>query len=281
MHGHDLAVTPRPFPTPLARTLAATRSQGRAALAAYLPVGFPDFATSLEAMHQVAEAADVLEVGVPYSDPVMDGDTIRTAAAQALRAGFRIEDAFTAVRELAARSTTALVMTYFQPVHRYGPERFARRLAQAGGSGVIIPDLPVDEAAQWLHAARDHGLDTVFVVAPTASNARLAAICAQGSGMIYAPATMGVTGGQGPLHPGLEGFVTRLRHVTDLPVGVGIGVSTPEQAAAVGKIADTCIVGSAFVRALGSRPGPAGVCTAASLAHRLAEGLRRPLHTAA
>ncbi|MEU7072907.1 tryptophan synthase subunit alpha [Streptomyces narbonensis] len=258
----------------MTQALAHARRRGRAALAAYLPAGYPTFAQSLDTLHLLATTADVLEIGLPYTDPLMDGPVIQHAAEQALRAGFRTEHLFTIVRELAAASRTALVvMTYWQPVHHFGPRRFAQRLAAAGGTGVIIPDLPVDEATEWLDAAHEHHLDTVFVVAPNATDQRLARVCAAASGMVYAPATTGVTGAQGPLHPDLPAFVNRLRTLTHLPVGVGIGVSTPAQAALVGTYADAVIVGSAFIRAIDSAPGPAGPLQAALLAQRLADGL--------
>ncbi|MFE0774303.1 tryptophan synthase subunit alpha [Streptomyces sp. NPDC058861] len=258
----------------LEQALARARGQGRAALVAYLPAGYPTLDQSLDALHLLATTADVIEIGLPFSDPLMDGPLIQRAAEQALRAGFRTEHLFTTVRELAAASNAALVvMTYWQPVHHYGPARFAQRLAAAGGAGVIIPDLPVEEASEWLNAAHQHRLDTVFVAAPNATDQRLARVCAAASGMVYAPATTGVTGSQGPLHPDLPAFVDRLHTLTDLPVGVGIGVSTPEQAALVGTYADAVIVGSAFIRALGSAPGSAGALQAALLAQRLADGL--------
>ncbi|WNI20092.1 tryptophan synthase subunit alpha [Actinacidiphila sp. ITFR-21] len=266
----------------LEEVLGATRAQSRAALAVYLPAGYPTLDQSLDTFRLLATYADVIEVGLPFSDPMMDGPSIQHANAQALQAGFRIEDVFTTIRELAAISTAALlVMTYWQPVHRYGPERFARRLAAAGGAAAIIPDLPVEEATDWLRAAHEHGLNTVFVVAPNVTDQRLARLCGAGSGMIYAPATAGVTGTQGPLHPGLNTFVDRLRGITPLPIGVGIGVSTPEQAAVAGSFADAVIVGSAFIRTIEANPGPTGAIEAATLARNLARGLRSPLQSAA
>ncbi|MFD8882114.1 tryptophan synthase subunit alpha [Streptomyces erythrochromogenes] len=266
----------------LDQALAQARGEGRAALAAYLPAGYPTLGESIDALRLLAATADVIEVGLPYSDPLMDGPVIQQAAAQALRAGFRTEHLFTTVRELAAASRAALVvMTYWQPVHHYGPDRFAKRLAAAGGAGVIIPDLPVEEATDWLSAAQEHSLDTVFVVAPNTTDQRLARVCAASSGMVYAPATAGVTGSQGPLHPGLRAFVDRLRTLTPLPVGVGIGVSTPEEAALVGSYADAVIVGSAFIRAIAHTPGSAGALQAALLAQNLADGLRRSVLSAA
>lgn len=268
-------------PSPLSAALAAARARSRAALAAYLPAGYPTLGQSLDALRLLAASADVIEVGLPFSDPLLDGPTIQRANAQALKAGFRIEDLFTTVRELAVSSSAALLaMTYWQPVYRYGPERFAHCLAAAGGAGVIVPDLPVEEAAPWLHAARLTGLDTVFVVAPNATDQRLSRVCAAGSGMIYAPATAGVTGTQGPLQPELRTFVDRLRTLTPLPIGVGIGISTPEQAAQVGAFADAVIVGSAFIRALDA-PGSAGIAQAGLLAQHLAAALEHPLTSAA
>jgi tryptophan synthase alpha chain len=259
----------------LDEVFASARREGRAALAAYLPVGYPTVETSVAALRELGRHADVLELGLPFSDPLMDGPAIQRAGAAALAGGFRIRHLLAAVRELAATSPAALlVMTYWQPVARYGPGRLAAGLAEAGAAGVVLPDLPVEEAGAWLAAARAHGLHTVFVVAPNADDARLARICAAGGGMVYAPAVAGVTGASAPPSAGLPAFVARLRTLTSLPVGVGIGVSTPAQAQRVGRFADAVIVGSALVRCLLDAPGPAGVRAAAALAADLAGAVR-------
>ncbi|MFJ6214935.1 tryptophan synthase subunit alpha [Streptomyces sp. NPDC092296] len=269
--------------TELDRAFRTARAEGRALLAAYLPAGYPTLDTSLDALYALGRHADILEIGIPFSDPVMDGPTIQAAGVQALRAGFRTGHLFGIVRELAASSPAQLVaMTYWQPVDRYGPQRFAADLADAGAAGVILPDLPVDEAGPWLEAARDHGLHTILVAAPNASDARLAQVCAASSGMVYAPAVGGVTGHCGPLNPRLPAFINRLREAAPLlPIGVGIGVSTADHAAQLSRIADAAIVGSELIRRLRDAPGAAGIAAAAELAAELAAGVRRRMHPAA
>ncbi|MFF5019008.1 tryptophan synthase subunit alpha [Streptomyces sp. NPDC001165] len=249
-------------------------------LAAYLPAGYPDLATSLDLLHQLAASADVLEVGWPFTDPVMDGPVVQEAGAQALAAGFTVRHLMQTVRSLAP-VTHVLVMGYYQPLYRYGLRRTAEELAAAGAAGVILPDLNIDEAAPWLAEARRVGLHTVFVIAPTASDERLRRIAAAGGGMLYAPATAGVTGTTGTLSASLPSFVRRLRTLTSLPVGAGIGVSRPEQAAHIGQFADAAIVGSAFIRAVRDAPGRAGIAAAAQLAGELRQALHVPAVTAA
>jgi tryptophan synthase alpha chain len=263
----------------LGAAFATARADGRAALAAYWPVGYPTVDQSMDALHAISAHTDILELGVPFSDPMLDGPTIQHAMAQALAHGFRMRHLFAAIRELAA-SSAVLVMTYWQPVAHFGPDRFAAELACAGAAGVILPDLPLEEARPWLDAARTHGLHTVPVVAPASTDARLARVCAEASGMIYAPAVAGVTGTQGPLASGLVSFVDRLRSVTAVPVGVGFGVSTADQAAIVSTFADAVIVGSALIRQLNTTPGPAGIAAAAELARDLADGVRYRLRSA-
>ncbi|MFJ2627688.1 tryptophan synthase subunit alpha [Streptomyces sp. NPDC087532] len=244
----------------------------RPLLAAYLPAGYPTPAASLDLLHQLASQADILEVGWPYSDPLMDGPVIQQAAAQALAAGFTIRHLLRTVRSLAGHAHV-LVMGYYQPLHRYGLRRAAESLAEAGAAGVILPDLNIDEAAAWLTEAKRAGLHTVFVVAPTAADNRLRRIGAAGGGMLYAPATTGVTGSTAALHTGLRPFVHRLRTLTPLPVGVGIGVTRPEQAAEIGQFANAAIVGSALIRAVRSAPGGRGITAALSLADELRHAL--------
>ncbi|MFJ8787205.1 tryptophan synthase subunit alpha [Streptomyces sp. NPDC102476] len=249
-------------------------------LAAYLPAGYPDPVTSLDLLHQLAASADILEVGWPYTDPMMDGPVIQEAGAQALAAGFTVRHLMETVRSLAP-VTHVLVMGYYQPLYRYGLRRTAEELAEAGAAGVILPDLNIDEAAPWLAEACRVGLHTVFVIAPTASDERLRRIAAAGGGMLYAPATAGVTGTTGALSDSLPPFVRRLRTLTSLPVGAGIGVSRPEQAAHIAQFADAAIVGSAFIRAVRDAPGRAGFAAAAQLAGELRQALRVPAVTAA
>ncbi|WP_340295502.1 tryptophan synthase subunit alpha, partial [Aquipuribacter hungaricus] len=240
----------------------AAVEDGRAALVGYLPVGYPDLPTSIEAMVALATSGcDVLEIGVPYSDPVMDGPLIAAAADQALRQGTRLADTFTAAAAVheAAPGCALLVMTYWNPVARTGVDEFAARLAAAGVSGLITPDLIPDEASEWLQASEDHDLERVFLVAPSSSDERIAMTARASSGFVYAASTMGVTGERATVGGGAADLVARTRTAGADRVCVGLGVSTPEQAGDIAAFADGVIVGSALVRALsGADGGPGG-----------------------
>ncbi|MFF8601814.1 tryptophan synthase subunit alpha [Streptomyces sp. NPDC015232] len=268
-------MTLTPGPAAFDRAFRTARAARRAAFAAYYPVGFPTVEQSLVNLQALAQHADVIEVGLPFSDPVLDGPTIQQATRQALDAGFRMKDLFTAVRAIRTATRAAvLVMTYWQPVADQA-DRFAAELAEAGAAGALIPDLPLEEAGPWLAAARRHGLHAVPLAPPTASDERLARICAAASGMIYAPATSGVTGHTGPLAPDLPAFVDRLRAYTRLPISVGIGISNAEQAHQAAEYADGVVVGSALLRHIQANPGPDGIRAAVTLARDLALGVRR------
>lgn len=231
--------------------LQRCREEGRAALVGYLPVGFPDVPGSVRAMVAMVEAGvDIVEVGVPYSDPLMDGPVIAYAADQALKRGARVSDLFTATRAIRDAGAPPLGMTYWNLILHYGPAGFARDLAAAGGAGMITPDLIPDEAGQWMEATDETGLDRVFLVAPSSTEQRLAAVTSACRGFVYAASHMGVTGARASLGDAAEVIVKRTRAVTDKPVCVGLGVSTREQAAEVAAFADGVIVGSALVRCL-------------------------------
>jgi tryptophan synthase alpha chain len=235
----------------VAQRFDACRAEGRAALVGYLPVGYPSVPASVAAMLDLVEAGvDLVEVGFPYSDPLMDGPVIQAAVEQALSQGLRAADVLGAVEALAGHGVTAVVMTYWNPVERYGVEAFARDLAAAGGAGLITPDLIPDEAAPWLTAARAHDLASVFLVAPSSSEERLASTVQACRGFVYAASTMGITGTRAQLAATAPALVARTRRHTALPVAVGLGVSTAEQAAEVAGYADGVIVGTAFVRRL-------------------------------
>ena len=254
------------------------RAEGRSALVGYLPAGFPDVDGAIEALRVLVDSGcDVIEVGLPYSDPVMDGPTIQAAAQQALERGVRTADVLRTVEAVAATGTPTVVMTYWNPVDRYGVARFARDLAAAGGAGLITPDLTPDSDPQWAAAADAHDLDKIFLVAPSSTDARLAMTTAACRGFVYATAVMGVTGAREATSDLAEPLVARTRATTDLPVAVGLGVSTGEQAAAVASYADGVIVGSAFVRVLLDHPDDraAGLAALATLAADLAGGVRR------
>ncbi|GAB3466344.1 tryptophan synthase subunit alpha [Actinophytocola sediminis] len=253
---------------------ARTRAENRAALIGYLPAGYPTVDGSAERLAAMIDSGcDVVEVGVPYSDPVMDGPTIQAAADQALRGGFRLRDVFRVVEHVSSAGGQAVVMTYWNPVHRYGVDRFARDLAAAGGLGIITPDLIPDEAADWIAAAQTHDLDRIFLVAPSSSAERIAVTAAATTGFLYATAVMGVTGARDQVDDAAADLVSRARECTDLPIAVGLGVRSGEQAAEVAGFADAVVVGSAFVS---KATEVAGV---RELAEELAAGVRRPVVT--
>jgi tryptophan synthase alpha chain len=254
------------------------RAEDRSALVGYLPAGFPDVDGSIEALRLMVEAGcDVIEIGLPYSDPVMDGPTIQAAAQQALEGGTRTTDVLRTVEAVAATGVPTVVMTYWNPVERYGVDRFARDLASAGGAGLITPDLVPEEAQGWVAAADAHGLDKVFLVAPSSTEARLRSTTAACRGFVYATAVMGVTGARESTSDLAGPLVRRTRSVTDLPVGVGLGVSDGDQAAEVARYADGVIVGSAFVRRLldAGADRARGLESLSELTRDLAEGVRR------
>ena len=253
------------------------KAEGRAALVGYLPAGFPDVAGSVDAMRAMVDGGcDVIEVGLPYSDPVMDGPTIQAAAQQALEGGVRTTDVLRTVEAVAQTGAKVVVMTYWNPVERYGVERFAADLASAGGSGLITPDLVPDEAAEWVAAADAHDLDKIFLIAPSSTDRRLAMTVEACRGFVYATAVMGVTGARESTSDLAGPLVKRARELTDLPIAVGLGVSNGDQAAEVAGYADGVIVGSAFVRRLLDAPDTAsGVAAVRALAEDLATGVRR------
>ncbi len=254
-----------------------TRAENRAALVGYLPAGFPDLKTSIAAIEAMVDGGvDLVEVGLPYSDPVMDGPVIQAAADRALAAGTRTSDVLTVVRDASTTGVPTVVMTYWNPVERHGVDRFAADLAGAGGAGLITPDLTPDEAGEWISASDAHRLDRIFLVAPSSTDERLAMTAEASSGFIYATSIMGVTGQREQTSSAAPTLVERLRAVTDKPVGVGLGVSNRAQAHEVAEFADAVIVGSALVRCLLDAPdSTSGVDAVRSLAHELRAGVDR------
>jgi tryptophan synthase alpha chain len=257
----------------LAARIAAAKAEGRAALIAYLPVGYPDVDRSIAALTAAVEGgADVVEIGIPYSDPGMDGPVIQEAVDVAVRAGVGMRDVLRAVEAVAAAGAVPVVMSYWNPIEHYGVERFAADLAAAGGAGAITPDLIPDEGAPWIAAAERADLDRVFLVAPSSTEARLRSTTAACRGFVYAASTMGVTGTRATVGDAAEGLVARTRAVApDLAVCVGLGVSTGAQAAEVAAFADGVIVGSAYVREMLEGRGAEGVRV---LSQDLAKGVR-------
>ncbi len=255
--------------------LDSLKSEGRAALIGYLPVGYPSVDESILAARALIEAgADIIELGIPYTDPVMDGATIQAAVEEALAGGVRLKDVFRAVAELQDTGAPILVMTYFNPVFHYGVERFAADLAAAGGAGLITPDLTPESAGDWIAAADKHGLDKVFLVAPSSTEPRLRLTAEASRGFVYAASTMGVTGVRASVDDHAQELVERTYAAGAEHVCVGLGVSTATQAAEVAAYADGVIVGSAFVRPL-SQPGPFAdrVAAMADVARSLAAGI--------
>ena len=256
-------------------TIEQCKADGRAALIGYLPAGYPDVDGSIAALRaMVAAGVDLVEIGLPYSDPVMDGPVIQQATQQALARGFRVRDLFRVVEAVAEVAPT-LVMTYWNPVERRGVEEFAGALADAGGAGLITPDLIPDEADDWFVASDKHGLDRVFVVAPSSTDERIALTTKASRGFVYAASLMGVTGARTELSTAGSALVERVRAATTLPIGLGLGVSTGAQAAEIAGFADGVIVGSAFVRCLvDATDRAAGVDAVSALAAELATGVR-------
>ena len=255
----------------LSRLFDECRAEGRSALIGYLPTGFPDVPTSISAMTAMVESGcDIIEVGIAYSDPGMDGPVIAAATEAALRGGVRVRDALAAVEAISKAGGRAVVMTYWNPVLRWGVDAFARDLASAGGLGMITPDLIPDEASVWLEVSDAHDLDRIFLVAPSSTPERLAATARASRGFVYAASTMGVTGARDAVSLAAPELVRRVKAVSDIPVGVGLGVRSREQAAEIGAYADGVIVGSALVSALKD-----GIPAVRSLTEELADGVRQ------
>lgn len=259
-----------------------TRAEGRAALIGYLPAGFPSLEGSIAAMRAMVEGGvDAIEVGLPYSDPLLDGPTIQEAVDTALKAGVTTTDVMATVAAVATTGAPTLVMSYWNPIERFGVDRFATELVAAGGVGTITADITPDEADEWIDAAGRHGLDRIFLVAPSSTDERIASTAHVTSGFVYAAAVMGVTGARSQVGAAARDLVARTKARTPLPVCVGLGVSTAGQAAEIAAFADGVIVGSAFVKLLLEAPSPeAGVAAVRSLAEELAAGVRVPVPSA-
>jgi tryptophan synthase alpha chain len=269
-----------PGASPVTTAFGKASADNRAALVGYLPAGFPTVAGAIEAAKAMAAAgADVIEIGLPYSDPLMDGPVIAEAVHRALAAGTRVADVLRTVEAVAEAGVAVLVMTYWNPVDHYGVRAFARDLAAAGGSGLITPDLSPEEAGPWLRASDEYGLDRVFLAAPSSTDHRIAMIARECRGFVYAASLMGITGTRNTVSGQAAGLVQRIRTHTDVPVAVGLGVSNGAQAAQVAAFADGVIVGSAFVRRLldaeDATDPAAGTHAITGLTTELAAGVRR------
>ncbi|MEU1210500.1 tryptophan synthase subunit alpha [Nocardia sp. NPDC005825] len=254
----------------LANTFAACREENRAALIGYLPAGYPDVQGSIDACKAMVESGcDIIEVGVAYSDPVMDGPTIQRAAEQALAGGVRVRDVFKVVEAISQAGGKAVVMTYWNPVLKYGVDSFSRDLAAAGGLGLITPNLIPEEADDWFVASSTHNLDRIFLVAPSSTEERLVKTLEASKGFVYAASTMGVTGARDAVSSMAPALCARIRAHSDIPIGVGLGVRSGAQAAEIASYADGVIVGSALVTAAAQ-----GLDAIRALTDELAQGVR-------
>ncbi|HUW87937.1 MAG TPA: tryptophan synthase subunit alpha [Candidatus Paceibacterota bacterium] len=262
--------------TPLEELLAKVRGENRAALIAYLPAGFPSAQKCKDAISALARAGvDAIEIGFPYSDPVMDGPTIQEAADISLRGGTGAAEVLSTLKFAHDAGLPAVVMTYWNPIERYGVDAFAKAIASNGGSGVITPDLTIEESETWQAATSAAGVNTIYVLAPSSTQERIAAVTGKCSGFVYAASLMGVTGARTTMSSGAQDLVSRIRSTTDLPVAVGLGVSTREQARYVAGFADGVIVGSAFIKALlEAKSHEDGLVAIGELAKELAMGVR-------
>lgn len=270
-------MTAHTAPSRLGSVFERCRAENRAALIGYLPVGYPTVERSIEFFTTMVDAGcDIIEVGVPYSDPVMDGPTIQYAADVALHNGVRVRDVFTAIEAISAAGGASVVMSYWNLVLQYGVDSFARDLAAAGGAGMITPNLIPEEGAQWHTASDAHDLDRIYLVAPSSSAERLALTVDASRGFIYAASTMGVTGARDAVSDAAPELCARVRAYSDIPIGVGLGVRSGAQAAQIAAYADGVIVGSALVTAAGE-----GADKLAALVAELAQGVRSaPSHDA-
>ncbi len=264
-------------PSKLNETLARCKAEGRAALIGYLPACFPTPDRGIAVLQALVEGGvDAIEVGLPYSDPVLEGPTIARSHDVALRAGSTTARVLSTVQAVAATGVPTVVMTYWNPVERYGVERFAADLAAAGGCGLDHPRPATRRGGAVGRGKRRPRLDRIFVVAPSSTDRRLAMTARYCRGFIYAASVMGVTGTRAQTSSLAPALVDRIRATTSLPVGVGLGVSNADQAAEVAGYADAVIVGSAFVRRVLEARGPADEAVAVrTLAAELAAGVRR------
>lgn len=262
--------------TQLDSVMAKVRTENRAALIAYIPAGFPSKSGCAKAIKALAAAGvDAIEIGFPYSDPVMDGPVIQEVAEISLKAGTNAADVFEALNVASGTGVAAVVMTYWNPIAKYGVDKFAQSIAENGGSGVITPDLTIEESDEWIAATQRSGINPIYVVAPSTKDERLRSVTAKTGGFVYAASMMGVTGTRSTVSSSASELVARVRTVTDLPISVGLGVSTREQAKSLAAYADGVIVGSAFIKLLlSAQSEQEGLDAISDLARELALGVR-------
>jgi len=243
--------------THISETFAALRSRGEVALIPYITAGDPDLATTFHLVHELArQGADLIELGIPFSDPMADGPTHQRAAERALRSGTSIARVLDLAQNLRRTQTVPLILfTYYNLVFRYGGERFARDARQAGVDGVLCVDLPPEEADELKRETDRQDLDLIFLLAPTSSLSRVRTVLTRARGFVYYVAVTGVTGARATLPPDLSEMVRRIRAISPVPVGVGFGISSPEQAAEVASVADAVIVGSVLSQIIETHGG--------------------------
>ncbi|MBC7340525.1 MAG: tryptophan synthase subunit alpha [Firmicutes bacterium] len=260
---------------PLAERIAACLGGGGKLLVTYFTAGHPDLETTVRVVEAAGEAgADCVEIGVPYSDPLADGPVIQAAATRALRGGFRVAWTWEIARRVVRSGVPLAVMTYVNPVLRYGPEAFCRDAAAAGVAGLLVPDLPPEEAGELGRLARRHGLALIPFVAPTSPDHRIRMAVEAGQGFVYCISVTGVTGARPEVSARARELVERVRRYTRLPVLVGFGISTPQQAGEVARFADGVIVGSSLVARVDAAASPE---EAVRSVRELVAGLRQAL----
>lgn len=261
----------------VASVFQKAKTENRAALIAYLPAGFPNQSDSLKIFEALlANGVDLIEVGFPYSDPLMDGPIIQEAVQMSLEHGTKAQDVFAAVAHINKLGGSAVVMSYFNPIFRYGTELFLNNLIKAGGVGVITPDLIPDEAGSWQAESAQRDIANIYLVAPSSTDSRIELVSNSATGFIYAASLMGVTGVKSAQSQVVADLVSRARKYSDLPIAVGLGVNTPEQVSEIAQFADGVIVGSAFVKAVLDSPEiDAAVAEVARLAAQLASATGR------
>jgi len=257
--------------------LVKTKSENRAALIGYLPAGFPSKKECISAIKAMVDGGvDAIEIGYPYSDPVMDGPVIQAAAEQSLSNGTGASDVFDILEATVKLGVPAVVMTYWNPIERYGVNEFAAEIAKRGGSGVITPDLTIEESKGWKDACANAEINRIYVVAPSTSGDRLPSVASQCSGFVYAASLMGVTGTRGAVSGNASELVSRIKKETNTPVAVGLGVSNGAQAREVAQYADGVIVGSAFIKKIQEAKNfKKALKDLTNLAEELAKGVRR------
>ncbi len=264
------------MPTHLEELFHQSRKNNKAVLLGYIPAGFPTQKKAKEIVKAMIDGGiDAIEIGYPYSDPVMDGPVIQSASEEAINNGAGVEEVFELLKMSVDLGVPSVVMSYWSPIEKYGVSKFASEIAKKGGSGVITPDLTVEESNTWRSEAVKNSINRIYVVAPSSGEDRLTKVTGECSGFIYAASLMGVTGARSAVSANAKQLVERIRRVSDKPIAVGLGVSTKEQAREVATFADGVIVGSAFIKIVQEfGAGRKGLKRIKQLAKSLSEGVR-------